>query len=255
MRTSLLVFTFSLVTATNAQFASGFETWNDTVPTDWIGVKTNINLDSIAQVAINPHGGNYAVRLTNPSVNNKRLSTQPVALDSGTVYEYSLWVRGHGDVHVSLFDERGAPGGIATYSTYVTVADDAVWQEVTASVLCTHNSAVGEFIIGVRNTAGPEHLVVDDVNVLSSPLAITARENIHSMNVFPNPATDVFTIALNDVSDGPAYTLTDAVGRVAALGTVRSTRELIDIQGLTPGMYMLTVGGASRIERVKLQVR
>lgn len=168
MRTSVLLSCLAIAAAANAQvFTSGFETWNDTLPADWIGSKTNINLDSVNQVSSNVHGGSFAVRLQNSSNSNKRLTTQPLHTDSGTVYNYSFWVRGNAEVHVSMYDGRTAGGGYATYSSYVAVADDNNWTEVTASIICQHTNDATEFIIGCRNTHAPEHLVVDDVNISS----------------------------------------------------------------------------------------
>ncbi len=179
MRTALLLSVFALATVANAQFSSGLEAWNDTLPTNWIGDKTNINLDSIGKVTVNAHGGQFAVRLQNSTTNNKRFTTLPMHTDSGTVYDYSFWARGHGDVHVSLFDERITSSGYAPYSAYVTLNNNTDWQLITASVICTHTSDLAEFIIGCRQTFAPEHLVLDDVNI--APGAPPQQRSIHDI--------------------------------------------------------------------------
>ena len=67
MRASLLLSTLALAATASAQviFQSDLESWNDSVPTDWFGVKTNQEVDSIAQVTTNPHGGTLAIQLIN----------------------------------------------------------------------------------------------------------------------------------------------------------------------------------------------
>lgn len=185
MRTSVLLSVIALATAANAQFSSDFETWNDTLPADWIGSKTNLNLDSIGQVTVNPHGGLFSVRLQNSTGNNKRFTTLPLHTDSGTVYDYSFWARGRGDVHVSLYDGRTAGSGYAGYSAYMSVNNNTDWQLMTASVICTHTGDLSEFIIGCRNTLGPEHLVLDDVNI--APGSPPQQRSIHDIQYTTDP--------------------------------------------------------------------
>ncbi|MBL0044689.1 MAG: T9SS type A sorting domain-containing protein [Flavobacteriales bacterium] len=255
MRTHVLFSLLALSTLATAQFTSGFETWNDTLPEGWGGQKTNIGLINIEQVDNNSHSGGFAVRLINDTVTNKRLATQPLQLDSGTTYLYNFWVRGHGEVHVSMFDERGAPGGIATYSTYVVIADDVVWQPITASILCTHSSAIGEFIIGVRNTAGPEHLVIDDVNITDGSSDIVGTDAFDALNVFPNPATDVLNIALGRVAGRTDYELTDALGRITSSGIILSDRARIDTRSYAPGIYTLGLRGTKGSKYLQVLVK
>ncbi len=255
MRTHVLFSLLALSTLATAQFTSGFETWNDTLPEGWGGQKTNIGLINIEQVDNNAHSGDLAVRLINDTVTNKRLTTQPLQLDSGTTYLYNFWVRGHGEVHVSMFDERSAPGGIATYSTYVVIADDVVWQPITASILCTHSSAIGEFIIGVRNTAGPEHLVIDDVNITDGSSGVAGIDEFASLSVYPNPTTDLLTIELGSAAGRTDYALTDALGRITSSGIISSERAIIDTRAVAPGLYALCVHGTSGSKNVQVVVR
>ena len=255
MRTHVLFSLLALSTLATAQFTSGFETWNDTLPEGWGGQKTNIGLINIEQVDNNSHSGGFAVRLMNDTVTNKRLTTQPSQLDSGTTYLYNFWVRGHGEVHVSMFDERSAPGGIATYSTYVVIADDVVWQPITASILCTHSSAIGEFIIGVRNTSGPEHLVIDDVNITDGSSGIVGTDEFAALNVFPNPATDVLNIELGWVTGRTYYELTDALGRITSSGIISSDRARIDTRSYAPGIYTLGLRGTKGLKYLQVLVK
>jgi len=83
-------------------FTSGFETWNDTLPTDWYGSKSTLDDDSVLQVASDVHGGTYAVRLRNGSeTSHKRFTTQPTTVVNGTIYTID-----EQDYHPECYEKR-----------------------------------------------------------------------------------------------------------------------------------------------------
>ncbi len=144
-------------------FQSGFETWTDNVPSDWNGARTNLPTTGMAQVSDNVHGGSFAVRLTNAATGHLRFSTQDVAVVAGQTYEVRFWARGNGEVRLGLYD--GRPGnGYSSYTNYAPVSGSA-WIEVVLTVACTNDTTAGQFILSLRNTVDPEHLVVDDVTI------------------------------------------------------------------------------------------
>jgi hypothetical protein len=144
-------------------FQSGFETWTDNVPTDWNGARTNLPTTGMAQVSDNVHGGSFAVRLTNAATGHLRFSTQDVAVVAGQTYEVRFWARGNGEVRLGLYD--GRPGnGYSSYTNYAPVSG-STWIEVVLTVACTNDTTAGQFILSLRNTVDPEHLVVDDVTI------------------------------------------------------------------------------------------
>ena len=144
-------------------FQSGFETWTDNVPTDWNGARTNLPTTGMAQVSDNVHGGSFAVRLTNAATGHLRFSTQDVAVVAGQTYEVRFWARGNGEVRLGLYD--GRPGnGYSSYTGYTTLSGPT-WTEVVLTVACTNDTTAGQFILSLRNTVDPEHLVVDDVTI------------------------------------------------------------------------------------------
>ncbi len=166
MRSTLLILAASVATIASAQFSSGFENWTDTVPSDWMGVKSSISADSVEQVSTNVHGGTYAVRLTNTTTSHKRFTTQPVTVTEAAIYQISFWVRGTGEIRTGLFDGRTTGFGYAPYNAYA-VSTGNTWTQVTQSITCQNDTTGAEFILSVRSTSGPEHLVVDDVNITS----------------------------------------------------------------------------------------
>lgn len=165
MRTALLLSSLAIAGLSSAQvFQSGFENWADSLPVGWMGSKTNIAHSAVTQVSDNVHGGQFAVRLANTSSTHKRFSTQPMPVADGHSYQVSFWVRGAGDVRVGLFDGRpGTSSGYAPYSPYATAS--GTWVQVIQTVVAANDTTAGEFIISVRNTVAPEHVVIDDVNI------------------------------------------------------------------------------------------
>ncbi|MBX2979743.1 MAG: carbohydrate binding domain-containing protein [Flavobacteriales bacterium] len=149
-------------------FESGFEDWTGNTPDGWLGVRTSVGFsDSVSQVSTNPHSGSFSVRLQNrllPTGDHRRFTTQPLTVDSGVTYTVSFWARGFGDVRLGVFD--GRPGnGYSPYTGYITVANGENWQqyELTRTVVVSTSEA--EFILSVKGTLAPDHLIIDDVNI------------------------------------------------------------------------------------------
>ncbi|MBL7984513.1 MAG: T9SS type A sorting domain-containing protein [Flavobacteriales bacterium] len=211
MRTALLLTSLALATMANAQvFTSGFENWPDTVPADWMGVKTNISADSVEQVTENPHSGSFAVRLYNQPTSTKRFTTQPVQVDSAQSYVVTFWVRGQGDIRASMFDGRTENNGYSPNTAYIVV-NSSEWTQQTTTLICDHTTPAGEFIMYVRNTAAPDRLVVDDVNIELGGIVEPVAASIYQIqsSVDGNGAS---TYADQPVITGGIVTGVDTIG-------------------------------------------
>lgn len=164
MRKTLLITSLAIASMASAQlFESGFENWTGTTPDDWMGSKSNIGAASVSQVSENAHGGDYAVRLENATTGHKRFTTQTVTVSNGTSYQVSFWIRGTGEIRVGLFDDRAEGSGYAGYTPYTSASSS--WTQVTQTITAVMDASNAEFILSVRNTAAPDHLVVDDVTI------------------------------------------------------------------------------------------
>lgn len=229
MRNALLLPFLAVASLGHAQFSSDLETWiGDTVPADWFGVKTNIESDSIAQVTSNPHGGALAVQLMNRENTTRRFSTQPLAVDSAQAYDVTYWVRGQGEVRISMFDGRQENSGYAPNGPYTTVSSDT-WTELTATVVCDHTNPAGEFIIYLRNTVAPGDVVVDDVNITIGV-------------VEPPVEASIYEIQYTTAPDGASTFNGDAVitgGIVTGLDTIGADAYFIQAgSGPWSGVYV-----------------
>lgn len=187
---SALLLLAGVGTQAQVVFESDLESWTDGLPDDFMGAKTSIEPDSVIQVTENPHGGTSAVRLVNtPTVSgdHKRFTTQPMAVVAGQPYVVTFWARGAGQVRFAMFDER-AGNGYSPYSNWTPVSGD--WQQLTFNVLGAMNSAIGEFIISVNSTVGPEHVVIDDVTIslgeILPPVEATIQEIQETTDVSGN---------------------------------------------------------------------
>lgn len=209
MRTALLSILFLAASGLSAQFTSGFENWNDTLPTDWYGAKSNIISDSVMQVSTNVHGGNYAVRLQNSASGHKRFTTQALPVANGTIYTISFWVRGNGSVRTGLFDNRaGSSSGYAPYNAYY-VSTGNTWTEVTQQIAAANDWPTSEFILSVQLTSGPEHLVVDDVTITGGGSA--TEVTIYGIQ-YTADASGNSPVAGQIVSTGGIVTAVDTIG-------------------------------------------
>lgn len=191
MRASLLLSTLLLVGAANAQviFQSGLETWNDSVPTDWFGVKTNQEVDSIAQVTTNTHGGTLAIQLINTQNTTRRFTTQPLATDSAVAYDITYWVRGQGEVRIAMFDGRTENSGYSPTTAYEVVSSNT-WTQLTATVVCDRTTPAAEFIVYLRNSVAPDHIVLDDVNISVAGVVEPTEASIYAIQFTTDPGGD-----------------------------------------------------------------
>ncbi|MBE0663968.1 MAG: S8 family serine peptidase [Bacteroidales bacterium] len=111
-----------------------------------------------------------------------------------------------------------------------------------------------------RGVTGPDQLsdiAIDDIEI--SMLTGMPGMNVLSMNmnIFPNPNTGVFTLAINDPNPGQlAVTITDLMGKTV-YETMLQTNGLpltrqIDLSNLPSGVYFLVAGNSAGQTQRKL---
>ena len=187
MRTAVLLSTLAIAGMASAQiFQSGFEDWTGTAPDGWMGAKSSIPAANVTEVTDNVHSGTSAVRLEYTAADHKRFTTQALTVEANTDYTVSFWVRGGGEIRVGLFDDRSTGSGYATYGAYTSAT--ASWTQVTQTVTATNATAIAEFILSVRNTVAPEHLVVDDVTISTG--SSVQDVSIHDIQFTTDPSGD-----------------------------------------------------------------
>jgi hypothetical protein len=63
--------------------------------------------------------------------------------------------------------------------------------------------------------------------------------------IYPNPANDIITVS-NYKHAGTTYSLFDGLGRIVLSGNFTAENTNINIGGLAPGMYILSINGDMR---------
>jgi hypothetical protein len=148
-------------------FTSGFEDWNSGFPLHWMGEQTTILIDNVQQVTGDVHSGLYAVRLVQPAIGLTQFTSEPLHLDSGNYYQVGFWAKGSGIIAPALFDDNPW-GGILTNPTIQVNSD--TWEYHVGEFFCQHTTDIGEVMLTVAITYGPDHLMIDDVSLtLNNP--------------------------------------------------------------------------------------
>lgn len=123
----------------------------------------------------------------------------------------------------------------------------------TQTITVTQNGTYG---VTVTNQFGCEGS--DEVTIYFTASIANLGNNGGSINIFPNPATDVFTVNVNGYTDGGnlKLDLVNALGQVVRTEMVSNVNEsfskMIDVYDLAPGTYTLMVKGTSAEAALRL---
>lgn len=123
----------------------------------------------------------------------------------------------------------------------------------TQTITVTENGTYG---VTVTNQFGCEGS--DEVSIYFTASIANLGNNGGSINIFPNPATDVFTVNVNGYTDGGnlKLDLVNALGQVVRTEMVSNVNEsfskMIDVYDLAPGTYTLMVKGTSAEAALRL---
>lgn len=190
MKKTLLIALTAFSGVAQAQLVtSGFENWTGGLPDGWFGARSSILAPAVIQVTENPHGGTSAVRLENTTGDHKRFTTQDVTVTAGTTYTINFWCRGQGDIRFGVYDGRtGSSNGYAPYTGYTTVSNAAEWTEYTMTTNVLMDVSNAQFVLSVKSTVAPEHIVIDDVTITEA--GAIQEVSIHDIQFTSNPNGD-----------------------------------------------------------------
>lgn len=206
------IFTFLMMLFSVTGFAQintngGFEDWTGSWPAGWHGSKTNIDSVNVTCITAGAHSGNKACQLKLVN-SHKRFTMQPVSVTVGEKYIVSFWAKGHGKIHVGVYN------GPTTSNGYVYNSDDHYFHINNAQyVYCedtltiTNTLVNAEFILGVKNSSDNSNdtLIIDDVSVtmvvdedfVEQPVATIAGDMLSS-DVYIASAT----VSLSTLTEG-----------------------------------------------------
>jgi len=174
-----------------------------------------------------------------------------------TPYSLSMWVKylpqGMDTMRVIAFTKQnGVPVSYAQMETDQTLPE---YTQVFISFDSPQTACDSICIIilaGGMSTDLNTELYVDDIQV-DFGVGISENEPI-KVNVYPNPATDMFCIAPS-TNDRYQYKLMDLTGRYIAQGQNVTGTVQVDVHHLAPGVYMLFLEQNNRTLTRKVVVR
>lgn len=130
-----------------------------------------------------------------------------------------------------------------TDTLYTNGAENAVWQRRSADLDAKGFANEDVFIAFKNNTTDGFILMLDDVVLLSSEFANLPKID-NTVTAGPNPATDFIRINATGFVQVTVYTLD---GRLQ----LSSAQQQLNVQPLTPGVYLALVETQTGLERIQ----
>jgi len=162
--------TFTTSAMAQVVFQSDLESWTAGIPDGMVGPHSDYPLEQLAVELENVHGGTQAVRLDLGVLPEKKVTTGPLTVASGQLYDIRFWVRGSGLLRTGLYDGRAQADGYAPFNEVIAVDDSVNWQQIIRSVYAENATDQGEFVFAVEGPTDGSHLVIDDILIVQSAL-------------------------------------------------------------------------------------
>lgn len=226
-----------------------------------------------AQKTTDAYQGNFAIKLTTVDYGNGNIGSAsitnghftnngppsggcPFTSMSDTLTGYYKYIANNNDsanIGINLTANGNNVGGgginLPPVTTY-TYFEMPIWSMSTPEFLAI--SASSSKWPYTQSSAGST-LYLDNI-ALKSELTL-GMKNINfnrSVSVYPNPATDVLKINLNDIISGSVYvTISDVSGRVVMTEKMNSSNSQINIESLNTGIYFCNISdGTKSVQRM-----
>jgi uncharacterized delta-60 repeat protein len=78
-------------------------------------------------------------------------------------------------------------------------------------------------------------------NIVDNGVIGISEEVLSTINVYPNPTNDKFTLNVSNDLLGKGYVITDFSGRIISKGKINSLIQTIDVQEISKGAYFLQI--------------
>jgi hypothetical protein len=249
MKKVYMLLTLALaVSSANAQviFSSDLSDWSAGSPTDFFGSKTQFTTAEVSEETTGAVYGDSYIRCTNTTSTHKRLSTQPLSIESGQEYIITFYAKGQGEIRTGLFDDHTptSTAGFLTYNSYIVV-NSSSWTMYSQSITASNTTSSGEFILSIRNTVAPNHMEIDSVSIVESSgggstpgsYSIPFHSDLSdwtgsSLNDFMGSKTQTTDLTVTEVTSGASAGTSYA--RLATTGTAHrrfSTQPMAVVNG------------------------
>ena len=125
-----------------------------------------------------------------------------------------------------------------TFSSYQWLLNDAPINSATQqNYTATQN---GDYAVVVTN-AGNCSDTSSVVNITGVGIKLISTESL--ISIYPNPVTDVLTIASSTAYTNKPYTILNALGQQVLAGSITGTITNVDMHLLAAGLYLIKTGG------------
>ena len=85
-------------------------------------------------------------------------------------------------------------------------------------------------------------IYIDNVYDLNNGTNSIIKENKFSIQVFPNPSSDLITVTINQELINDQYILTDQLGKIVEKGILTDLSNTLDIASYKQGLYFIQIG-------------
>ncbi len=230
-------------------------------------VSNNSNYEYISNVTVTPANGGPVMNsnsgvstYTNYSTDLTRLVNLVANTTNNTISVTKAWQGTKYSEAVYVYIDFNRNG---TYEASERIMATAFNQTtpVTATFSVPADAYTGDKTLGMRvimkdNTDGAltspcgtfSYGEVEDYAVkISSSLAVNDNAKVQSIQVYPNPATDVLNIT--KISDKATYTIYNMTGQVVSKGKVSDNK--VQVSKLEKGVYVIAVDNNGEVTKVK----
>ncbi|MCB9194674.1 MAG: T9SS type A sorting domain-containing protein [Flavobacteriales bacterium] len=217
------------MSAQTVVFSSDLSSWTNNLPDDMMGLKSNIPTTDVIEVTTGVLYGTSAAQLVNTTTTHKRFSTQPVSVTDQQGYEITVWAKGQGDIRFGLFDNNtGASAGYTTYTSYQTI-NSTTTQAYSGQILATNTYTDGEFIVSLKSTVAPDHIIIDSIEV-------------KEVTILPPTAISIYDIQYTTASPANSPYLGQTVSTGGIVTYVKSNGSFYMANGVGPytAIYVYT---------------
>ncbi len=272
-----LLFSYGLIVKAQYINNGGFETWTAADPTGWQtpnATTSGFGVTTVTKETADVHSGLNSAKLetknviiypvpgilTNGTITVNAASTPPVTITGGVPFTqrpgtftgFYKYTPGTGDIcYLSVFLLKRNGGVVDTigYAQFTNTASVTAWTQFSApfTYYLPDNPDTMQVLLISSDPNNPivgSILKVDDLNLAGGTLGITKYSILKSINIFPNPASDLINVQFNnETSAQTVVTLFSLVGQkvkevILPVGTGLSS---INVRDLKDGMYFIQI--------------
>lgn len=245
--------------AANLNYAYGFETAN---LNGFTAVRANQSTGALwarlaaftsttPAVTFTPQEGDFSLSAGNfGAVSDTYAISRGINVEAGQVVNVSYWARrvileGVGGASTTLGVYRGTDATVAAQTTALRAPASvgATWTQYTHTFTAT---TAGVYYISFRYQAAAQvqtnrgYVVIDNLTI-TSPTAGTDSVDLKGFSVFPNPTTNVVTVA-NANALVSSLVIADLNGRTVKTAKFEGVNEAtVNVSDLASGVYMMTI--------------